>query len=534
MLRLPPFKLRVPASVEEAAAILAGEGADARLVAGGTDLWPNMKRRHQKAGTVVSLMAIPELRGVENGGASGEIRLGGTAILDDLARDERLRTRYPALVRAIASISSPPLRNMGTIGGNVCVDTRCTYYNQTEEWRRSIDFCMKEEGTICWVAPSSPRCWAHSASDSAPHPLRARCPGRAGVDRGAPGDPADRALPRRRDRLPRQAGRTRSSPASSSRPRATRRPSARRSGSSGGGARSDFAVLSVAVATTARRGRSGRGGEDISRRRRLLPAPGGRGGPAPRRPVPRRRDDRGGGPARAQDRDPDGQHRLPGPVARHDGRALHRGGTAGGRRARARAARTQPPLRPGRASTLRGRPVPPAGRSGGRYFRWFDRSTRFRSRKAAGVTLDQLVVLDELERLLQVEQPRGNEPHELVRTRRPHVGELLLFRDVDVEVARPVVLPHDHPLVHLLAGADEERAARLEVLDGVGGGAPRPVRDQSAGRPVLDLAVPRIPSVEQVVEDAGPACVGQELRAEPDEPARGESGTPSARGRCRG
>ena len=66
------------------------------------------------------------------------------------------------------SISSPPLRNMGTIGGNLCVDTRCTYYNQTEEWRRSIDYCMKAEGEICWVATSSPRCWAHTATDSAP------------------------------------------------------------------------------------------------------------------------------------------------------------------------------------------------------------------------------------------------------------------------------------------------------------------------------------------------------------------------------
>src|SRR5258708_36128943 len=57
---------------------------------------------------------------------------------------------------------------MGTLGGNLCGDTRCTYYNQTEEWRRAIDFCMKAEGSICWVATSSPRCWAHSASDSAP------------------------------------------------------------------------------------------------------------------------------------------------------------------------------------------------------------------------------------------------------------------------------------------------------------------------------------------------------------------------------
>jgi 4-hydroxybenzoyl-CoA reductase subunit beta len=165
MLRLPPFRFLAPRTLDEAAAAIAGEGPAARLVAGGTDLWPNLKRRHQKAETVVSLMAIPGLSAIE---ANGELTLGGTALLDDVLRNRVVRERYPALARAVASISSPPLRNMGTIGGNVCVDTRCTYYNQTEEWRRSIDYCLKAEGTVCWVAPNSPTCWAHSASDSAP------------------------------------------------------------------------------------------------------------------------------------------------------------------------------------------------------------------------------------------------------------------------------------------------------------------------------------------------------------------------------
>ena len=165
MLRLPSFDFRIAPSLDEAAAVLAGEGPAARLVAGGTDLWPNMKRRHQSARTVVSLMGLPELREIA---ANGELRLGATAILDDVARHPEVRRRHPALARAVASISSPPLRNMATIGGNLCVDTRCTYYNQTEEWRRSIDYCMKEEGTVCWVAPGSSRCWAHTASDSAP------------------------------------------------------------------------------------------------------------------------------------------------------------------------------------------------------------------------------------------------------------------------------------------------------------------------------------------------------------------------------
>lgn len=143
----------------------AGEGAIARVVAGGTDLWPNMKRRHQKAASVISLMRIPDLQDVRG---DGEVRIGATTLLSDLERHPALQHRFPGLVTAIASISSPPLRNMSTLGGNVCVDTRCTYYNQTEDWRRSIDYCMKEEGTICWVATSSPRCWAHAASDSAP------------------------------------------------------------------------------------------------------------------------------------------------------------------------------------------------------------------------------------------------------------------------------------------------------------------------------------------------------------------------------
>jgi 4-hydroxybenzoyl-CoA reductase subunit beta len=166
MLRLPSFDFRTAGNLGEVLEILAGEGPETRVVAGGTDLWPNMKRRHQKAERVVSLMSIPELAGID--GLDGELGLGSTTILNDIVRSRMVAERYPALKRAAASISSPPLRNMGTIGGNICVDTRCTYYNQTEEWRRSIDYCMKEEGTICWVAPSSPRCWAHSASDSAP------------------------------------------------------------------------------------------------------------------------------------------------------------------------------------------------------------------------------------------------------------------------------------------------------------------------------------------------------------------------------
>ena len=164
MLRLPPIRLEAPTSIQDATKAITN--GNARLVAGGTDLWPNMKRRHQKAETVVSLMSIPNLDTID--AASKDIRIGATATLTNIIRDDKVRERFPAFAQAVASISSPPLRNMGTIGGNLCIDTRCTYYNQTEEWRRSIDYCLKEEGTICWVATKSPKCWAHTASDSAP------------------------------------------------------------------------------------------------------------------------------------------------------------------------------------------------------------------------------------------------------------------------------------------------------------------------------------------------------------------------------
>ena len=138
-----------------------------RMVAGGTDLWPNMKRRHQSADDVVSLRDVAELRGIR-GEAGGELRIGAMTTLAAVAASPLIRSTHPALARAVASISSPAIRNMATLGGNLCLDTRCTYYNQNQEWRESIDFCMKEGGTVCWVAPQSPRCWAVSASDAAP------------------------------------------------------------------------------------------------------------------------------------------------------------------------------------------------------------------------------------------------------------------------------------------------------------------------------------------------------------------------------
>jgi 4-hydroxybenzoyl-CoA reductase subunit beta len=167
MMRLPPFRYLAPRRVEEVVGILAAEGPEARIVAGGTDLYPNMKRRHQKASTLVALAGVEGLADV-TAEADGTLTLGAGATLRSIERSPAAQAWAPALVEAVTTISTPILRNMGTIGGNVCLDTRCNYYNQTWEWRRAIDFCMKCDGTVCWVAPSSPRCWAVNSSDSVP------------------------------------------------------------------------------------------------------------------------------------------------------------------------------------------------------------------------------------------------------------------------------------------------------------------------------------------------------------------------------
>ncbi|MFN2433530.1 MAG: xanthine dehydrogenase family protein subunit M [Gemmatimonadota bacterium] len=165
MMRLPPFRYLAPRSVAEAVRWKADAGPAGAYVAGGTDLYPNMKRRHQTPRTLVALRGVGELRGISNG--SG-LTIGAGEILSDVAAHAAVRRDYPALAHAIESISTPILRNMGTVGGNALLDTRCTYYNQNLDWRKSVDYCMKRDGRICWVAPASPRCWAVQSSDSVP------------------------------------------------------------------------------------------------------------------------------------------------------------------------------------------------------------------------------------------------------------------------------------------------------------------------------------------------------------------------------
>ncbi|MSQ64072.1 MAG: 4-hydroxybenzoyl-CoA reductase [Betaproteobacteria bacterium] len=162
MMRLPWFDYRAPRTVAEAAKILAGEGPGAMLIAGGTDLLPNMKRRHQTPKVLVSLRGIPSLKSFSNG--SG-VAFGSGLTLTEVIRNEKTPT---ALYQAAAQVATVHLRNSGTLGGNLCLDTRCTYYNQNHEWRKAIDFCLKKDGDICWVATASKRCVAVSSTDTAP------------------------------------------------------------------------------------------------------------------------------------------------------------------------------------------------------------------------------------------------------------------------------------------------------------------------------------------------------------------------------
>ncbi len=167
MLRLPRFRFVQPSTMDEALRTRSDAGPDAAYVAGGTDLYPNMKRRQQTPATVISLARIPELHQVSGTPERG-VTIGAGVTLTDLAAHPVIAEHYPAVAHAAYAVSTPLLRNMGTIGGNLLLDTRCNYYDQTYEWRKAIDFCMKKDGAICWVAPSSPRCWAVQSSDGVP------------------------------------------------------------------------------------------------------------------------------------------------------------------------------------------------------------------------------------------------------------------------------------------------------------------------------------------------------------------------------
>jgi len=170
-LSLSQFKLLRPRTLDEALSLLAkhGDRADAgvRIVAGGTDLIPSMRQKLFEPQYMLDIRHIAELKGIREQQGSG-VEIGALTSLTTIEHSDLLRRRYPVLTEAAATVASPLLRNMGTIGGNICLDTRCLWYNQSLTWRKGCGFCIKKDGNLCHVAPGGTKCWAAFSGDTPP------------------------------------------------------------------------------------------------------------------------------------------------------------------------------------------------------------------------------------------------------------------------------------------------------------------------------------------------------------------------------
>jgi 4-hydroxybenzoyl-CoA reductase subunit beta len=189
-LSLSEFKLLRPRKIEEAVELLgrfsiAGENEPGqnsrepdsrgrlspqvpiRVLAGGTDLIPSMRQKLFEPEYVLDLRGIAAMRGIQPT-ADGGVEIGALTTLRQVERSDFLRGHYPVLTEAAATVASPVLRNMGTIGGNICLDTRCLWYNQSLTWRKGCGFCIKKDGDLCHVAPGGTKCWAAFSADTPP------------------------------------------------------------------------------------------------------------------------------------------------------------------------------------------------------------------------------------------------------------------------------------------------------------------------------------------------------------------------------
>jgi 4-hydroxybenzoyl-CoA reductase subunit beta len=166
-LSLPEFKLLRPRSIEEAVRHLRQHAGNIRVLAGGTDLIPSMKQHLFEPEYVLDLRGISALLGIELL-SDGGVQIGAITPLRAIERSDFLRSRYSVLAEAAATVASPVLRNMGTIGGNICLDTRCLWYNQSLTWRKGCGFCIKKDGDLCHVAPGGTKCWAAFSGDTPP------------------------------------------------------------------------------------------------------------------------------------------------------------------------------------------------------------------------------------------------------------------------------------------------------------------------------------------------------------------------------
>jgi 4-hydroxybenzoyl-CoA reductase subunit beta len=166
-LSLPDFKLLRPRSIQVALDSLSHHTGNVRVLAGGTDLIPSMRQKLFEPEYVLDLRGITALRGIKPQ-PEGGVEIGALTTLRAIERSDFLRQHYPVLTEAAATVASPVLRNMGTIGGNICLDTRCLWYNQSPTWRKGCGFCIKKDGDLCHVAPGGTKCWAVFSGDTPP------------------------------------------------------------------------------------------------------------------------------------------------------------------------------------------------------------------------------------------------------------------------------------------------------------------------------------------------------------------------------
>ena len=165
MENMPEFTLHRPDTAAEAVKLKASDSTS-RYLAGGTDMIVNVRRGIETPETMIDLTAIADIAAIATDGDG--LRIGAGVKLADLAVDETIIREYPAVAQAAASVAGPTHRAYGTIGGNLCLDTRCLFYNQSQWWRESNNFCLKHKGDVCHVAPGGKRCFAAFSGDVAP------------------------------------------------------------------------------------------------------------------------------------------------------------------------------------------------------------------------------------------------------------------------------------------------------------------------------------------------------------------------------
>jgi 4-hydroxybenzoyl-CoA reductase subunit beta len=164
---VPAFQLLRPRNLDAAVSLLAKHAGDLKVIAGGTDLLPSMKQKLFTPPFLLDLRGVDELRGIRTM-PDGSVSIGALTTLAEIEHSPLIRRDYSVLYQAAKTVASPVLRNMGTLGGNICLDTRCLWYNQSLLWRKSCGFCLKKDGDLCHVAPSSKICWAAFSGDTPP------------------------------------------------------------------------------------------------------------------------------------------------------------------------------------------------------------------------------------------------------------------------------------------------------------------------------------------------------------------------------